>query len=85
VENQAEQGVLESVTGSTHTWVGLNDIQTEGNFLWADGSSVTYTNWKPNGQPNNGNGVQHCVQVTPTWDDVICSKIQPYVCQVTAS
>ncbi|XP_044863743.1 macrophage mannose receptor 1-like isoform X1 [Mauremys mutica] len=29
----------------TDTWIGLNDINSELNFVWADGSGVYYTNW----------------------------------------
>lgn len=28
-------------------WIGLNDIISELNFVWADGSAVSYTNWAP--------------------------------------
>ncbi|XP_070535377.1 macrophage mannose receptor 1-like [Ptychodera flava] len=26
-------------------WIGLNDIDNEGNYVWSDGSNVNYTNW----------------------------------------
>uniref|UniRef100_A0A8B9BIN9 Macrophage mannose receptor 1 n=1 Tax=Anser brachyrhynchus TaxID=132585 RepID=A0A8B9BIN9_9AVES len=28
-------------------WIGLNDVLSELNFVWADGSTVSYTNWAP--------------------------------------
>lgn len=34
-------------------WIGLNDRQVDGNFRWAGGGPVTYTNWSP-GEPNGG-------------------------------
>ncbi|NXJ75615.1 MRC1 protein, partial [Trogon melanurus] len=32
---------------SHEPWIGLNDILSELNFVWADGSAVSYTNWAP--------------------------------------
>ncbi|XP_056340554.1 macrophage mannose receptor 1-like isoform X3 [Oenanthe melanoleuca] len=30
---------------SNDLWIGLNDILSELNFVWSDGSAVSYTNW----------------------------------------
>ncbi|XP_070535374.1 macrophage mannose receptor 1-like isoform X2 [Ptychodera flava] len=27
-------------------WIGLNDIDNEGKYVWSDGSNVNYTNWR---------------------------------------
>uniref|UniRef100_A0A8C2SV90 Macrophage mannose receptor 1 n=1 Tax=Coturnix japonica TaxID=93934 RepID=A0A8C2SV90_COTJA len=32
---------------SYNPWIGLNDEISELNFVWADGSAVSYTNWAP--------------------------------------
>lgn len=30
---------------SNDLWIGFNDMLSELNFVWADGSAVSYTNW----------------------------------------
>lgn len=35
-------------------WIGLNDVATEGVFVWASGEPVTFTKWR-GGEPNDGN------------------------------
>jgi hypothetical protein len=34
-------------------WIGLSDLQTESEYVWADDTDVVYTNWF-NGQPYDG-------------------------------
>lgn len=36
--------------GLVSLWLGLNDAAQEGQFVWADGTSSSFTNWKP-GEP----------------------------------
>jgi hypothetical protein len=33
-------------------WIGLNDEEQEGNFVWVNGEAITYLNWAE-GEPNN--------------------------------
>ena len=53
-------------------WIGINDIDNEGNFEWVSGDPVTYTNWAP-GEPNNDGGAQDFGWInygaTRQWDD----------------
>ena len=68
-------------------WIGLNDINTEGAFQWNNGAHVTYTKWASN-QPNNENDYQNCVCMRDgdgRWDDVICGKYLPFICEKKAS
>ncbi|XP_054027215.1 macrophage mannose receptor 1 [Dryobates pubescens] len=37
-------------------WIGLNDITSELNFIWSDGSAVSYKNWAPD-SPKDGDRV----------------------------
>jgi Ca2+-binding RTX toxin-like protein len=62
VNNQAEEDFVfnnfHTVNGTARNlWIGLNDMENEGDFVWASGAPVTYTNWYA-GEPNNANGVE---------------------------
>ena len=39
-------------TATYGPWIGLNDIVTEGVYVWVTGEAFTYNNWSPN-EPNN--------------------------------
>ncbi len=43
-------------------WIGLNDQQTEGEFVWSSGESVAYTNWA-GAQPDDYNGAEDHVML----------------------
>ena len=47
------QGSPSFASGGVNTWIGLNDIGTEGTFTWADDSALgSYTNWNT-GEPDS--------------------------------
>ena len=45
INDAAEQQWLQSTFGNQWFWTGLNDAETDGNWQWASGEAVTYTNW----------------------------------------
>lgn len=53
-EEQAfiEATFLEGHSRSNIYWIGLNDIVSEGTFVWSSGEAAAYTNWSPL-EPNN--------------------------------
>ncbi|KAJ8045581.1 Low affinity immunoglobulin epsilon Fc receptor [Holothuria leucospilota] len=67
-------------------WIGLNDIEEEGNFVWTDGSPVNFTNFNKN-EPNNVNGVEHCIHLVEStkygiWNDGPCTtNLYFFVCK----
>jgi hypothetical protein len=52
VSSAAENEFIFSTSGLS-VWIGLNDLASEGNFVWTSGEAVTYTNWRA-GEPNGG-------------------------------
>ncbi|KAL7976613.1 hypothetical protein Chor_008562, partial [Crotalus horridus] len=47
IPNKAVQAFLtvHLKSASGDTWIGLTDKNSEGRFLWTDGSGVYFTNW----------------------------------------
>ena len=77
-EMMVKNGDLKSI------WIGLNDIKTEGNFEWTDGTKFNYANWDE-GEPNNtSNTRQNCVQKPKwkgyRWVDTRCSNNRSFIC-----
>ena len=66
--------VYNTVTSGITCWIGIHDINIEGTFVWADGSSNSYRNWDT-GQPDNYVGYQDCgvMWAQGYWDDAGCA------------
>src|SRR4030042_2289141 len=58
INDSSENQFLSANYGSGVPWIGLNDIQNEGTWEWANGDLPTYWNWAP-GEPSPG--AEHCV------------------------
>lgn len=65
-------------------WIGLNDLNKNG-FMWSDGTSLDYTNWKRD-EPNNFNDNEQCVHFSTIrpgqWNDNNCYMSLSYICQL---
>ncbi|XP_002735503.1 uncharacterized protein LOC100369035 [Saccoglossus kowalevskii] len=71
-------------------WFGLDDIITEGQFVWSDGTPLLpgdFTKWarnQPSSKPLKA-AVQDCVQMWDRrglkWDDDKCVKEKGYICE----
>ena len=68
-------------------WIGLNDIEDEGTFVWQDGlPPSSYTNWSPTGQ-NDVNGAKDCGSKRKDnlfWYDMKCDLQRRFVCSQPA-
>ena len=63
-------------TAYADCWIGLNKLEIEGTWVWADGSNSTYRNWAPN-EPNDPGGYQDCglIGSSRKMEDTYCSRI----------
>lgn len=89
-ENQALLANIYGKVAAPYVWIGLNDMDSEGNFVWSDGSPADYRNWFP-GDPTNGGmaGPENCVALGTTayrmWNDATCEDSAYYVCALPRS
>ncbi|PIK60011.1 hypothetical protein BSL78_03090 [Apostichopus japonicus] len=72
------------IFGTGDSWIGLNDIQEEGHFVWTDGSAYDYSNFNPS-EPNNLNN-EDCIHMlnkrtAGLWNDKLCTVLKPFVCK----
>ena len=64
-------------------WIGLNDIASEDDFVWTDGTALGFTAWNE-GEPNNA-GEEDCANLPAwsagLWNDLPCDSPRPYICK----
>ncbi len=66
-------------------WTGLNDLSTEGNFVWSSGEAVTYTNWN-DFKLNDFIGEEDCVHLLNyKWNNYPCDQHLTFVCERSKS
>ncbi|XP_054648060.1 lithostathine-1-alpha-like [Dunckerocampus dactyliophorus] len=64
------------------TWIGLHDNLEEGDYMWVDGTDVSFTNFGVLPTPPDADG-EDCVEIEEDdglWDDDECTDGNPYVC-----
>ena len=71
INSADENDFLAAFLTTQSVFIGANDKAQEGNFKWASGEPMTYSNWHA-GQPNNMNGDQdYCQMISDgRWDDI---------------
>ena len=80
IDDAAENGFVVSMI-SSNSWIGANDIATEGVWTWSDGTPWSYSNWS-SGEPNNSKN-EDCAELYPagTWNDKSCGNYLNFVCE----
>ena len=66
-------------------WIGFNDLDAEGVYVWMSGESFDYVNWALS-EPNNYADAEHCGSLVSWvkvhgWNDLSCTMKLPYVCE----
>ena len=64
-------------------WVGGNDRDVEGTFVWtSDNIALGFVNWHPD-QPNNLYSNEDCLSLCrdKRWIDGNCDRYFPYICK----
>jgi len=65
-------------------FIGANDRDAEGQFVWTDGSPVVFTNWAA-GEPNDAGGAEDCTEMnvdSGIWNDVGCDA-RAFICEAS--
>ncbi|XP_053407165.1 perlucin-like protein [Mercenaria mercenaria] len=87
-ENQYLVNQAKLINSKESFWIGLNDLQEEGSWVWVDSNeAVSYTNWYP-GQPDNEASNENCAHLNPVyndlWNDKECYSLLNYICEKTS-
>ncbi|XP_054838741.1 mannose-binding protein-like [Eublepharis macularius] len=85
-KNAAENTAVQELAkkDSKPAFLDITDTQTEGRFVYPNGSPVGYTNWKK-GEPNNYNGVEDCTIIlheNAEWNDYNCNSKWLIICEL---
>src|SRR5262249_15617994 len=87
-ENDFIKGLVKSMVdakgGDPSSWIGFNDRDREGTFVWDDGSTSVFTNWS-SGQPDNffdeDCAILQASTLTGAWIDIDCEDSRSFVCE----
>jgi hypothetical protein len=86
VDDQAENDFLEGFVYTSSAWIGLNDIATEGDFVWSSGAALNYSNWRliePNGVDDDCAFMEHSPSnpQDAAWFDRACDQSSTAFCE----
>ena len=91
IESEEENQFIktEYLSARGRYWIGLSDLDYNGQWEWTDGTGLTgYAKWS-SGQPKNNND-QQCITILKgqyfrwfdgEWNDYFCSEELGYICE----
>ena len=83
INSTQENDFIHSLAGPGRIWIGFNDRDFEGMFVWTrTGQAGAFTNWSSL-EPNDHDGGEDCAVVDNTdWNDVACADTYRYICKM---
>ncbi|KAK3785152.1 hypothetical protein RRG08_021952 [Elysia crispata] len=81
-KSSAENDLLRSLRTSD-AWIGLDDSNSENDFVWSDGLPLTLARWR-SGEPNDWGSGEDCTVMRHdgSWDDRACYRAYTYLCKM---
>ena len=68
--------VEDLLSSGTYYWIGLNDIDAEGIYVWTDGSDSAFTSWNVGDQePESGIDYNCVLAFQHMWATYACASI----------
>jgi hypothetical protein len=91
IEDVNENSFLFTQNAFNYVWIGLNDLASEGVYVWTDDSAMGYQQFI-SGEPNDWAGAEDCGMLAPDgwfgnphgWIDTSCGQTHAYVCEYDA-
>ena len=85
INSEAENKFVSSNIYTATAFIGLSDAADEGDFVWEDGSDLSFTSWFPM-QPNNFENQDHVeIMRSGLWNDVELGKRLEFVMEIPCS
>ena len=84
IDNMDENNFVMASFNGPRIWIGMSDMQKEGQWKWVNGQDVEFTNWA-NGQPDNYLYNEDCGTIDRNmgnkWNDMPCTETMVFVCE----
>ena len=84
IHSDDDNNEISTLVSTTKSWIGFNDIENDGTYVWEDGTDFNYTNWRnndPNGGTSENCGLYNWGDAPYHWVDIGCTKtFTSFVC-----
>ncbi len=85
IEESEAAYAVSATLGYGPWWIGLSDLETEGTWVWVDGTPLGEDNWA-NAEPNDWEGGEDCGAFdwkgSGLWYDFRCGDAQKLLCEL---